>query len=267
MALIMLACSAVGVWAGTAAGESKPSGGVSGVSYKDKNGKMELEFGAASTWAAARGNISNKHDVTAHPPGQPDLKKSASGGATDRTVFSGMIMETEAPLWTGLLTAKMQVGAGAYTSLNFNRKIEAKATGVIAAWGDAAGLPRVAAAEVLTTNQQQPGKYDLTVDVGGTPMTVVGGGRHARPTTDIGPPGGHWTWISAHPWFLARFNNQIQFTYESRASGSMEIDFLTKGKETADFTVEQEFQGAWRGLVLAWEVAPQFKLLRAFSLK
>lgn len=269
----VLAATAVAAWAATAVGFPKSTSTLGGEAYSDANGKIEEEVGpGTNTWAAARGEMTDKHALDSDGDGQPDLKNKSSGAATDLLEFNGLILEAEVPRWLGVVGGRMQVGSGAYQGLNFAGKIEARARGELAIWGDISNDPKVAAAEVVTSNKLQPGWYDLVVEVPGKepqdpPRQVVvpKQGHIVKPSSDLGP-GGDWIWIAAAGVVNIR-QPDLDVSYRSKASGAIEIDFAITGKESADFTVEQE-NGQWRGILLAWDWMPQApRLLKVFRVK
>ncbi|MCC7510709.1 MAG: hypothetical protein IT464_15200 [Planctomycetes bacterium] len=120
--------------------------------------------------------------------------------------------------------------------------------GELALWGD--GGPAFAATEVTTTNQNAPGNYDIDVVVDGVTYTVADGGSYHKLANPLGMGGG-FKQIGTGQVFT-KLGSGWRLTYESRASGWLEIDFAAAGRESASFSVSQA-SSQWAGHVQAWD--------------
>ncbi len=198
-----------------------------------------MRRGAAATWADGSGRLRAN---------DPALTKDADGEAIDNKECTGVIVDAANPQWTWAISSGMSVSSNGYTSATFNDKVESGGRGELALWGD--GGPAFAAAEVVTTNQSPPGRYDIDIVVAGVTHTITNGGSYHKLANPLGTGGGFRDIGTAQ--VFTKFGSGWRLTYESRASGWLEIDFTTAGRESASFSVSQA-NGQWSGFVQAWD--------------
>lgn len=218
-------------------GGSGPTG-----NFRDANGAIEMRRGGTATWADGSGRLQAN---------DPTLTKSADGEVTDNKECTGVIVEAVNPQWTWAISAGMTVSSDGYLGAAFNDKVEGGARGELALWGD--GGPAFAAAEVVTTNQHPQGRYDIDIIVDGVTNPIANGGSYHKLGNQFGGGGGARDIRTGQA--FVKFGSGWRLTYESRASGWVEIDFTAAGRERASFSVSQA-NAQWTGFVQAWDFGP-----------
>lgn len=265
-----IACACVLIWsliafAASAVLVPTPDGYDSGGHFSDENGYLEEEHGDATTWAEVRGNLkANDTDKT----------KSKSGGALDKTDCVGTISGAEVPAWVVDLSTRMVVESSGYRSASFDRDMNATARGVIAIYGDVPeGEECVKAAEAKTSTTAETGPYNIVEVIAGNDIEFEEGGMCKRPSDPLADREVSFEMYFDHKQF-GKNGEVIRFTYESRAAGSMNIDFVETGDEKVLFDVRQnqldeELAGDWAGLAVAWDLIayPNPYIVQAFVLE
>lgn len=223
-------------------GGSGPTG-----NFRDANGQIEMRRGDAATWADGSGRLRAN---------DPALTKAARGAVTDNKECTGVIVEAVNPQWTWAVASSMTVSSNGYIGAQFNDKVEGRGRGELALWGD--GGPAFAAAEVVTTNQNPQGRYDIEIVVNGVTHTITNGGSYHKLANPFGGGGGARDIGTGQ--VFTKFGSGWRLTYESRAMGLLEIDFAAAGRESASFSVSQA-NGQWSGFVQAWDFGPSGPML------
>lgn len=239
--MMALVSSAAVVLAGATVALNPGGSGPSG-NYTDANGSIEMRKGANATWADGTGSMRAI---------DPTAEKKTDGDAVDNKECTGVIDEAINPMWQWGFTSSMTVSSGGYISASFKNKVEGGARGELAIWGDGGRV--CAGAEVVTTNQNAPGNFDIEVDVDERKYTITDGGSYHRLDNPLGNGGG--TRDIATGQSYTKWGAACRFIYESRVRGWLEIDFSAAGPERASFAMDQ-INGQWGGVVMAWDYDP-----------
>ncbi len=252
--LTVSACVILATVAGIALADASMTadhgGSEEGGEFSDDNGFLEEERpGAPATWASTNASL------TAN---DPSATKSKEGGAIDNKKWTGVIGEAVQPGWLWQLEAGMSVSVLGFEGGAVNGTLEGVGTAVLAYWGD--GGPLYAATEVKTTNSGNLGDYNIDIEVDDQSYTIVDGGHSVQPDYSGGGPGGGGDSISIDEQF-AIYGTGVQFTYESRANCSVQLDFTTAdGNSTVQVDVEHYVTPGtldeWTGAAWAWDFNP-----------
>lgn len=255
----VLACTLVWTCVALAASanlDKTPEGLDDGNEFSDGNGYLEEEHGADNTWAEVRGRL----DAS-----DPADTVAGSGGAVDRKVCNGAITDAEVPAWVCQLSSTMRIASEGWRALDYDGDMNGVARGVLAIYGDSFD-PIAHAREAKTSTSAATGAYNIQETIGGQVTVFNSGGMCKRPSDFMRTLFVRFT-ISFDDQQFGASGDRIEFKYESRATGNMNIAFDTQQQpEWIQFEVNQDY-GHWEGLAVAWDLAAQPYIIEAFVLE